>query len=53
MTACSGVTNACVIFSLSFFIPSEAVLALTCALMLLNTDLHGQVGNIYDCKRNE
>ncbi len=29
-----------------FFISSGAVLALTCALMLLNTDLHGQVGNI-------
>lgn len=31
----------------SSFISSGAVLALTCALMLLNTDLHGQVGNIY------
>lgn len=30
----------------SFFTSSESVLALTCALMLLNTDLHGQVGNI-------
>lgn len=27
-----------------FFLSSGAVLALTCALMLLNTDLHGQVG---------
>lgn len=29
---------------------SGAVLALTCALMLLNTDLHGQVGDICDLK---
>lgn len=33
-----------------FFLSSGAVLALTCALMLLNTDLHGQVG-ARDCKR--
>lgn len=33
-----------------FFLSSGAVLALTCALMLLNTDLHGQVG-AHDCKR--
>lgn len=30
--------------SLSLSLSSGAVLALTCALMLLNTDLHGQVG---------
>lgn len=28
----------------ALFLSSGAVLALTCALMLLNTDLHGQVG---------
>uniref|UniRef100_A0A3Q3VVA5 SEC7 domain-containing protein n=1 Tax=Mola mola TaxID=94237 RepID=A0A3Q3VVA5_MOLML len=32
------------------FSSSGSVLALTCALMLLNTDLHGQVRDIYDCK---
>lgn len=30
------------------FISSGAVLALTCALMLLNTDLHGQVRHVHD-----
>lgn len=33
-----------------FFFPIGAVLTLTCAMMLLNTDLHGQVsvqGNFY------
>lgn len=34
-----------------FFLPSGAVLALTCALMLLNTDLHGQVG-AHDCQQS-
>lgn len=33
-----------------FFPSSGAVLALTCALMLLNTDLHGQVG-AHECKQ--
>jgi len=29
-----------------FFFPVDAVHTLTCALMLLNTDLHGQVSNV-------
>lgn len=41
--ACVIITTVCVFF---FLIPSGAVLALTCALMLLNTDLHGQVRHL-------
>lgn len=36
-------THRCATLAL-LFLSSGAVLALTCALMLLNTDLHGQVG---------
>lgn len=42
------VTDECVISPV--LISPGSVLALTCALMLLNTDLHGQVGKIYSCK---